>query len=118
MTGVQTCALPIYVGIGSFKPDVQEFPQSLFRLIKKVYVDTEHAAYESGDVLVPLEQKWITKEQVQTLGSYMLQQVDKNTMPDETTFFKSVGMAAFDLVVSQLIYHKTLEKGLGQQIEL
>ena len=107
-----------YVGIGSFKPDVREFPQSLYRLISKVYVDTEQAAHESGDVLVPIEQKWITKEQIQTLGSYMLQQGDKDAVKEETTFFKSVGMATFDLAVSQLIYQKALEKGLGQKIEL
>lgn len=39
-----------YVGIGSFKPDVREFPDSLYRIINKVYVDTEHAITESGDV--------------------------------------------------------------------
>ena len=35
-----------------------------------------------------------------------------------TTWFKSVGMALFDIVVAQLIYNKAKEKGIGQEIEL
>jgi ornithine cyclodeaminase/alanine dehydrogenase-like protein (mu-crystallin family) len=35
-----------------------------------------------------------------------------------TTLFKSVGMALFDLTVARLIYRKALQLGLGQKIEL
>lgn len=107
-----------YVGIGSFKPDVREFPQSLYRIISKVYVDTEHAVTESGDVCYPLEQAWITHEQIQTLGSYLMQDQGKGAAKNETTLFKSVGMALFDLVVSRLIYEKAMEKGAGEKIIL
>ncbi|MBS4030568.1 MAG: ornithine cyclodeaminase family protein [Clostridiales bacterium] len=107
-----------YVGIGSFKPDVREFPKSLYSIINKVYVDTEHAVTESGDVCYPLEQTWITKEQIQTFGGFLMQDQDRDAVKKETTLFKSVGMAIFDLVVSQLIYEKAMEKGFGKKIAL
>lgn len=107
-----------FVGIGSFKPDVREFPKSLYGIINKVYVDTEHAVTESGDVCYPLQQKWITHGQIQTLGSYMMQEKDREAVNNETTLFKSVGMALFDLVVSRLIYEKAMEKGLGKKVGL
>ncbi|MEW6624043.1 MAG: ornithine cyclodeaminase family protein [Bacillota bacterium] len=107
-----------FVGIGSFKPDVREFPETLYRMINKVYVDTEYAVEESGDVSYPLAQKWITGEQIQTLGSYMMQEGDKEAVKQDTTLFKSVGMALFDLVVSQVIYERARERGLGKNLLL
>ena len=108
-----------FVGVGSFKPDVREFPQVLYELINKVYVDTDYAVEESGDVLYPLQQRWISRNQIQTLGSFMLSpEEEKNAVRTETTFFKSVGMALFDLIVSQLVYKKAREKGLGQELVL
>lgn len=102
-----------FVGIGSFKPDVREFPRVLYRLVDNVYVDTMFAAEESGDLVYPLEQKWISGEQVQTLGRYLLE--NGGCVPrQETTFFKSVGMALFDLVTSQAIFEQAVKKGLGK----
>jgi ornithine cyclodeaminase len=107
-----------FVGIGSFQPHVREFPESIYRIIDKVYVDVEHATKETGDVAYPLEQKWITGEQVETLGRFILQETEKEAVKQKTTFFKSVGMALFDLVVSQVIYEKALEKGRGTKLTL
>ncbi|KUO53252.1 MAG: hypothetical protein APF76_01925 [Desulfitibacter sp. BRH_c19] len=108
-----------FVGIGSFKPNMREFPQALYELIDKVYIDTEHARKESGDVLYPLEQQWISQEQIQTLGSFMLSPEEgKDIVRKKTTFLKSVGMALFDLIVSQVVYEKAIEKGLGQELVL
>lgn len=106
-----------FVGIGSFKPDVREFPRALYRLVDKVYVDTMFAAEESGDLVYPLEQKWISGEQVQTLGRYLLES-GRRAPRQETTFYKSVGMALFDLVASQAIYEQAVKKGLGKNLLL
>ncbi len=108
-----------FVGVGSFKPDTREFPKALYELINKIYVDTEYAMEESGDILYPLNQGWISRNQIKTLGNFILTpKEDKNTIRNQTTFFKSVGMALFDLVVSQLVYEKASEKGLGQELVL
>ena len=101
-----------FIGIGSYKPAVREFPRALFNLLETIYIDTDHALDESGDLIVPLKNDWITKEQITTLGKHLIEPTPRN----ETTFFKSVGMALFDVCAAKLIYEKATEKALGQEI--
>lgn len=105
-----------FVGIGSYKPDVREFPRTLFDLVDRVYLDTEHALDESGDVIVPLKEGWLRQDQITTLGKLLCDENTPPRKPSETTFFKSVGMALFDVCASKLIYENAVEKGLGQRI--
>ncbi|MHC4120429.1 MAG: ornithine cyclodeaminase family protein [Planctomycetota bacterium] len=105
-----------FVGIGSYKPDVREFPRALFDLVDRVYLDTEHALDESGDVIVPLKEGWLRRDQIATLGKLLCDDNAPPRKPGETTFFKSVGMALFDVCASKLIYENAIEKGLGQRI--
>ncbi len=105
-----------FVGIGSYQPHVREFPGTLYTLIENVYIDTEDALEESGDIIAPLKNGWITREQVKTLGAYINQNKATPQTRDETTFFKSVVMALFDVCVSKLVYDKAVAKGLGQEI--
>ncbi|MHB1654208.1 MAG: ornithine cyclodeaminase family protein [Desulfitobacteriaceae bacterium] len=109
-----------FVGIGSFKPDMREYPEALFRNLKRVFVDTEHALEETGDLIRPLKERWLEQSQIQTLGRLIME--DQSRIPKgtggETTFFKSVGMALFDLIVGQLVFQKAQQKGLGQEINL
>jgi ornithine cyclodeaminase len=106
------------VGIGSYKPDMKEFSQALYKVTKRIYIDTEYAVEESGDLVVPLQNNWIQRNQILTLGKYIIGEKKEPLERGETTVFKSVGMALFDLVVSEFIYKMALEKGLGEQIDL
>ena len=101
-----------FIGIGSYKPAVREFPRALFNLLETIYIDTDHALEESGDLIVPLKNNWITKDQITTLGKHLIHPTPRN----ETTFFKSVGMALFDLFAARVIYEKATAKALGQEI--
>jgi ornithine cyclodeaminase/alanine dehydrogenase-like protein (mu-crystallin family) len=105
-----------FVGIGSYKPNVREFPRALFGLLKTVYIDTEHALEESGDIIVPLRNGWLRQDQIMTLGRFLIDNEPESHVKQETTLFKSVGMALFDVCASTLIYEKAIAKGLGQQI--
>jgi len=107
-----------FVGIGSYKPNMREFPQALFNLLKSVFVDTEHAVQESGDIIVPLKNNWLRQEQIMTLGRFLIDDKSLDEVKGSTTLFKSVGMALFDVCASQLIYEKAIQKGLGQEIVL
>ena len=107
-----------FVGIGSYKPNMREFPQALFNLLKSVFIDTEHAVQESGDIIVPLQNNWLRKEQIMTLGRFLIDDKSLDEVKGSTTLFKSVGMALFDVCASQLIYEKAIQKGLGQEIVL
>jgi len=89
------------IGIGSYKPDMREFPDEIFPDIRQVFVDTEHALVETGDLMEPLKKGFIQKEQVIPLSDLIMKQVKQN---GETRVFKSVGMAAFDLYGAKLVY--------------
>ncbi|MCP5105063.1 MAG: ornithine cyclodeaminase family protein [bacterium] len=103
-----------FIGIGSYRPAMREFPEALYKHLEHVYVDTEHAVEESGDLVIPLKNNWIDRKKVLTLGKRII----KKDASYETTLFKSVGMALFDVVVSKTIYQKALDKNLGQEIIL
>lgn len=105
-----------FIGIGSYKPTMREFPETLFRLANRIFVDTQHATEESGDLAVPLSRGWITQDQVSTLGKLLLGERRRPGFQGETTVFKSVGMALLDVCIAGLIYEKALKKGLGQKL--
>lgn len=102
-----------FVAIGSYQPGMRELPAALYPLLRQVLVDTEHGLQETGDLRTPLERGWIAEEQVQTLGRWLH---DREGL-GETTLFKSVGMALFDLVLAQRLYQQARELGLGQNLE-
>jgi ornithine cyclodeaminase len=104
-----------FIGIGSYRPDMREFPDGLFSLLKEVIIDTPLATKESGDLSQPLRAGLIRKEQVHSLGKLVNRAV---TIDDaQTTFFKSVGMALFDLTAAEAIYTTARQKGIGQEVE-
>lgn len=107
-----------FIGIGSYKPDMREFPAALFKLLDEMYVDTEHAVEEAGDLIDPLKKDWIKREQVLTLGKLIINKEKKEAGKESATLFKSVGMALFDLVVADLVYRQAKQKAIGTNIEL
>lgn len=105
-----------FVGIGSFKPRMREFPESLFRNLECLFVDTEHALAETGDLIDPLHHGWITEDQIITIGKLITGEVKADLK--KTSLFKSVGMALFDLVVSDYIFQKAREEGIGTEVDV
>ena len=89
------------VGIGSYKPDMREFPDSFFEDLEQVFVDTPVALKETGDLLQPLNKGLISEANISPLWDLIQEKV---VLSGETRFFKSVGMAAFDLYAAKLIY--------------
>ncbi|GAA0428039.1 hypothetical protein GCM10008983_00350 [Lentibacillus halophilus] len=61
----------LFIGIGSFQPGMWEFPQSLYTIADALFVDTEHAIVESGDITIPLEKDWITKDSIMTMTRHI-----------------------------------------------
>jgi ornithine cyclodeaminase len=104
-----------FIGIGSFRPEMREFPDTIWKHLEHLVIDTNHARTESGDVRIPLENNLITEDRIYRLGELMngTKQLDVT----KTTFFKIVGMALFDLMAAQMVYEKALEKDLGTEVE-
>ncbi|HKI78105.1 MAG TPA: ornithine cyclodeaminase family protein [Ignavibacteriaceae bacterium] len=105
-----------FVGIGSYKPDMREYPETFFKELDKIYIDTEHAFEETGDLITPIQKGWIKKEQVVSIADAI--QNDCKGVNSGTSFFKSVGMALFDIVIAELIFKKSKEKKLGTTVIL
>jgi len=93
-----------FVGIGSYKPDCREYPDSFFRQIDQIFVDTIHGKKESGDLLYPIQNRLIPESNIYPLGSLIAGIVALSAKP--TKFYKTVGSALFDLYAAKLIYEK------------
>jgi len=104
-----------FIGIGSYKPDMREFPDELFPLLDKVWTDTPFASKESGDLAIPLSNKILEEKQIKPISDLI---ITKEIDQSETTFFKSVGMALFDVVVAEYMYKKAIQENIGTQVEL
>jgi len=103
------------IAIGSYKYKMREIPDALYDLLDEVYVDTELAVEESGDIIQPLEKGLINKNQIKTLSEIMSREAD---ITGKTTLFKCVGMALLDVVVAEGIFSKALELKKGTKIPL
>ncbi len=101
------------IAIGSYKYEMRELPPALYQVLDDVYIDTELAAEESGDLIVPVEQGWIKKEDMNVFGKVYHELVKSPIVEERTTLYKSVGMALFDLLVAEAIYESAVEKNLG-----
>ncbi|MBU8910521.1 MAG: ornithine cyclodeaminase family protein [Desulfobacterales bacterium] len=104
----------IFISIGSFRPDMQEFPDAVIENADDIFVDTMFAVKESGDIAIPLNNHSVTKNRIKEFAGLL----EKNTYPETSTvFFKSVGMALFDLTVSSAIYQLAVENNIGQVLD-
>ena len=105
----------VFISIGSFRPDMQEFPDVVIKTADQVYVDTLFAARESGDIAIPLKKKVVEKEKIKEFAGLFEAVRNKDKM---TILFKSVGMALFDLTVASAIYEMALENHMGQELDV
>ena len=104
------------VGIGSFKPTMREIPEALFHVVDRVYVDSRQAVEESGDLIYALKAGLIDEGKIFTLGRLINQSIQPSGKG--TAFFKSVGMALFDLLVGEKIYELAKRQGAGTEIDI
>ncbi|MGB8817669.1 MAG: ornithine cyclodeaminase family protein [Rhizobiaceae bacterium] len=92
--------------IGSYAPHMREADDECIRR-SNVYIDTEAALHETGDLIKPLESGVLTSAAI--LGSlYELAKpgFDANRAPEDITLFKGVGHALEDLAAARLALSK------------
>lgn len=104
------------IAIGSYKYDMRELPKALYNVLDDLYMDTELAAEESGDLIVPVEQGWFKRDQMKAFGQDFKALKHAPLLEERTTLFKSVGMALFDLLVAEAIYKLAVEKKRGIEL--
>lgn len=95
-------------GVGSYQPDMQEIPSELLQRASKIYFDSEEAVLtEAGDLLIPLAKKEITKEKfIGDIGQVINGKIIGREDDEEIIFFKTVGIAAQDLMTAKSIFDK------------
>jgi ornithine cyclodeaminase/alanine dehydrogenase-like protein (mu-crystallin family) len=100
--------------IGSFKPSVREVDDTTISR-SRVFVDTlEHALAEAGDLLIPIDRGVLSKHDIiAELGELVTGKKTGRTDKNDITFFKSVGLAAEDIIVAGQIFQKAEQHNLG-----
>ena len=100
--------------VGSYKPHVREVDDETIRKAN-LFVDSRATALiEAGDLIIPLKKGIISKNDIKAeLGELVLGEKKGRNIPDEITYFKSVGMAVQDIAVAKAVYEKALENDMG-----
>ncbi|SDJ13526.1 ornithine cyclodeaminase family protein [Natribacillus halophilus] len=93
----------LIVGVGSFRPDMQEIPDSLLHACMHWGIDSPTGLKESGD-MIRAGQLGLSKDDVMSLDA--LCNSDERKTITGVSIFKSVGMSLFDLLTAQAIYEK------------
>ncbi|MTT31812.1 ornithine cyclodeaminase family protein [Terrilactibacillus sp. BCM23-1] len=106
----------LFIGIGSYQPSMQEFPKAIYNLIDHLYIDTKDAIKESGDIINPISDGLIERDQIIPFSKRVAgKQIVTDEEAEHQTFaFKSVGMALFDVFAAEKIYKNAIGQKLGQ----
>lgn len=101
--------------VGAYTYDMQELDPAVFAKCGKLYFDSVDAVLsESGDILRPLDEGTLTKDQFTgDIGEYILGKIPGRESDDEIIVFENVGMGALDLMTAARIYEKAVAEGIG-----
>lgn len=107
------------IAVGAFRPDMREVDTDLVTRAG-IYVDSyEGALNEAGDLLIPLEQGHLQREEIRgELAELVSGDVPGRQSDNEVILFKSVGLAIEDTATAVLAYRNALWRGLGTEVEL
>ncbi|RDY26071.1 ornithine cyclodeaminase family protein [Romboutsia weinsteinii] len=102
-------------GVGSYLHNMQEIdPVALTRASKIFFESTDAVLAESGDILIPLEQGLVSKENISgELGSVITGDIIGRESDDEIIVFKTVGIGVQDVVTAKRIYDKAITNKIG-----
>lgn len=90
--------------IGSFTPTMRETDDDAFQRAN-VYIDTDAAFSESGDLIMPIDAGNFSRSDVKgTLDQLSKGEILGRTSADDVTLFKAVGTALEDLAAAALAY--------------
>jgi len=90
--------------IGGYRPDMREADDTAIRRAR-IFIDTDAALAEAGDITQPLEAGIITRASIQgDLAALCRATIPGRTAPNEITLFKSVGSAIEDLAAATLVW--------------
>ncbi|MBI2203202.1 MAG: ornithine cyclodeaminase [Candidatus Rokubacteria bacterium] len=105
--------------VGAFRPDTREVDSDTVRRARVVVDTYAGAADEAGDVLIPMQEGILTRDEIAAeLSELVTGQRPGRTRPDDITFFKSVGFALEDLATAALACRLARARGVGTEVAL
>lgn len=98
--------------VGAYTYDMQELDPEVFKKAGKIYFDSEEAVLsESGDILRPLDEGALSRDQFTgDIGDFLLGKIPGRESDNEIIVFENVGIGALDLYTAQKIYER-IEQG-------
>lgn len=105
--------------VGAYQHHMQEMDPAILPRASKIYFDSEEAVLsEAGDILIPLEEGIITKEDFTgDIGDILLGNIVGRENDDEIIVYENVGIGLLDLMTARAIYLKAKEAGVGTEWE-
>jgi len=95
--------------VGAFQPDTREVDDETVKRARIVVDTWEGALAEAGDLLIPLKNGTIRRENILAdLHEIASGKKQGRARREDITLFKSVGCALEDLVTAQLVYEKAI----------
>jgi ornithine cyclodeaminase len=105
--------------IGAYTPHMRELPSDLVARARIVVDQRAAALAEAGDITLAITEGAITADEIHAeLGELVLGTRPGRSSAEEVTLFKSVGSAAQDVIVADLVYREALRLGLGSEVDL
>ncbi|OCG17660.1 ornithine cyclodeaminase family protein [Gilliamella sp. App6-5] len=101
-------------GVGAYTPEMHEIPKNIIEKANIRVVDTKEGVFaEAGDIIDPIKQKLVSKDDFLELGDLVLDPTQCRQNDQQITLFKTVGTAVLDVYIGYDIYLKAKEKGIG-----
>lgn len=92
--------------VGAYKPDMREADDELIKNVD-IYIDTNMAKKESGELKIPLENSVISENDIKADLFDLTRELKKGRDSNsQITLFKSVGHGLEDLAAARLVYEK------------
>ncbi len=125
-----TSATPVFNGrkigpgthinaIGAFTPSTREVDSETVATSKIVVDSLDAALAEAGDIIIPLKDGVIQRENVWAeLGEIVTGKKAGRTSQEEKTLFKSVGLGIQDAAVASVVFKKACSLGVGTRLDL
>jgi len=103
-----------YFAFGSWKPYMRETPDAIWDVVKNVYIESPHAAQESGDLTQPTEKGILSMDRIKMIDELFTGGKTDEEL-GETRLFKSVGISVYDVITAKRIYERAVSLGIGTE---
>ena len=103
--------------VGANRLDARELDNAVIERAAFICCDSkEQARLEAADLVEPVEQGVLDWLEVHDLADVVGGELQGRARDEDIVLFKSIGIAAEDVAVAQLVYERARERGLGAEL--